>query len=145
MPQKLLLMQISGPLDFFQISKARGPYKYVSLHMAVLKSISTMSVTNWIKSERHKCHHEKVKRGPFFVHFVFYVNSRQAFLLLYYNFDTSLTWNCHQETFQKSKMTALKPCSSTSGQFIDIKKVIGNMRIAALGLDIISLLAWKWF
>ena len=37
-------------------------------------------------------------------------------------------------------MTTLKPCSSTSGQFIDIKKVIGNMRIAALGLDIISLL-----
>jgi hypothetical protein len=40
-------------------------------------------------------------------------------------------------------MTTLKPCSSTSGKFIDIKKAIGNMRIAALGLDIIPLLAWK--
>ena len=28
-------------------------------------------------------------------------------------------------------MTTLKPCSSTSGQFIDIKKAIGNMRIAS--------------
>ena len=65
--------------------------------------------------------------------------------MLYYKVDTSLTWNCWQKTFQKSKMTTLKPCSSTSGQFIDIKKAIGNMRIAALGLDIIPLLAWKWF
>ena len=37
----------------------------------------------------------------------------------------------------------LKPCSSTSGQFIDMKNVIGHMRLAALGLDIIPLLAWK--
>ena len=81
----------------------------------------------------------------FFVHFMFYVNSRQAILMLYYKVDTSLTWNCRQETFQKSKMTTLKPCSSTSGQFIDIKKAIGNMRIAALDLDIIPLLPWKWF
>ena len=34
----------------------------------------------------------------------------------------------------------LKPCLSTSGQFIDMKNV---MRLAALGLDIIPLLAWK--
>ena len=32
----------------------------------------------------------------------------------------------------------LKPCSSTSGQFIDMKNVIGHMRLAALGLDISS-------
>ena len=29
------------------------------------------------------------------------------------------------------------------GQFIDMKNVIGHMRLAALGLDIIPLLAWK--
>ena len=30
-----------------------------------------------------------------------------------------------------------------TGQFFDMKNVIGHMRLAALGLDIISLLAWK--
>ena len=33
--------------------------------------------------------------------------------------------------------STLKPCSSTSGQFFDMKNVIGHMRLAALGLDII--------
>ena len=78
---------------------------------------------------------EEGQGGPFFVNFMFHVSSRQAILV-----DMKLSTRYFTEATDDS---ILKPCSSTSGQFIDMKNVIGHMRLAALGLDIIPLLAWK--
>ena len=78
--------------------------------------------------------------GPFFVYFMFHVNSRQAILILFYEIDTFFDMKLSTRYFTEAKNDSiLKPCSSKSGQFIDMKNVIGHMRLAALGLDIIPL------